>query len=171
MHSIKLALYYLIVNKLPHSRIIRLSNRARVYYMSKVLGVMKYHKESIIEDHVYISNGKNLSIGKFVHINENVFIQGASIGNYVMIAPGVSILNSSHIVDDIDTPMIKQGELQGVNPIINDDVWIGRGAIILPGITIGQGAIIGAGAVVTKDVRPYSIVGGVPATLIRYRKN
>lgn len=52
---------------------------------------------------------------------------------------------------------------------VGDDVWIGRGAVIMDGITIGSGAIIAAGAVVTKDVPPYAIVGGVPAKLIRYR--
>ncbi len=66
--------------------------------------------------------------------------------------------------------MILQGEKKGINPIIEDDVWIGRNAIIMPGVRIGKGSIVGAGAVVTKNVEPYSIVGGVPAKLIRKRK-
>lgn len=52
---------------------------------------------------------------------------------------------------------------------IGNDVWIGANAVILPGVTVGDGAVIAAGAVVTKDVKPYSIVGGVPAKLIKYR--
>ena len=131
---------------------------------------MKFDSKSYFENNVYIGNGGNLSIGEHCHINEDVFIQGAYIGNYVMIAPNVSILNSLHNHDRIDIPMIFQGEAQGINPIIEDDVWIGRDALILPGIKIGTGSIVGAGSVVTKDIEPFSIVGGVPAKLIKKRK-
>ena len=65
--------------------------------------------------------------------------------------------------------MIAQGGTV-VQVTIGDDVWIGTRAIILPGVTIGNGVIIGAGAVVTKDVPDYAIVGGVPARVIRFRK-
>jgi maltose O-acetyltransferase len=65
--------------------------------------------------------------------------------------------------------MILQGELKNFLPNIEDDVWIGRNAVILPGVTIGRGSIVGAGAIVNKDVIPYSIVGGVPARLIKMR--
>jgi len=66
--------------------------------------------------------------------------------------------------------MIMQGEIRGLNPVIEDDVWIGRNAVIMPNVKIGKGSIIGAGAVVTKNVKAYSVVGGVPAKLIRKRK-
>ncbi|WP_374754826.1 DapH/DapD/GlmU-related protein [Dyadobacter psychrophilus] len=66
-------------------------------------------------------------------------------------------------------PIILQGSTKP-NPVrLEDDVWIGRNVILMPGIVIGKGAIIGAGAVVTKDVPQYAIMGGVPAKLIRYR--
>ena len=87
-----------------------------------------------------------------------------------MIAPNVSILNSTHNYQNIDLPLIMQGEEKNLNPVIEDDVWIGRNAVIMPSIKIGQGSIVGAGAVVTKDVEPYSIVGGVPAKFIKKRK-
>ena len=99
-----------------------------------------------------------------------MFIQGASIGNDVMIAPNVSILNRAHEFRSVDISMVDQGVSELLNPIIEDDVWIGRNAIILPGIKIGKGSIIGAGAVVSKNVEQFAIVGGVPAKLIRYRK-
>lgn len=57
----------------------------------------------------------------------------------------------------------------GLGVVVSDDVWIGYGAIILDAVSIGQGAVIGAGAVVSKDVPPYAIVGGVPASIIKYR--
>jgi maltose O-acetyltransferase len=66
--------------------------------------------------------------------------------------------------------MIDQGFKDKEPVIIEDDVWIGARVIILPGVKIGKGSIVGAGAVVTKDVEPYSIVAGVPAKLIRKRK-
>jgi maltose O-acetyltransferase len=91
------------------------------------------------------------------------------IGDNVMMAPGVIILTQNHRFDDLDVPMIDQGYMPGKGVVIEDDVWLGTNAIILPGCRIGKGSIIGAGAVVTKDVAPYAIVGGNPAKLIRYR--
>jgi len=169
--NLKLAVYYFIIAKLPHSRFCKLSNRFRCWYVCRILKIMESHPCNYFENNIYIGNGKNVKIGKCCHINENVFIQGAYIGNYVMIAPNVAILNGTHNYERTDVPMILQGEKKGLNPVIEDDVWIGRNAIILPGIRIGKGSIIGAGAVVTKDIEPYSIVGGVPARLIRKRKD
>lgn len=64
----------------------------------------------------------------------------------------------------------KEGETQAKgNIIVNDDVWIGDSALVLSGVEIGQGAVIAAGAVVTEDVPPYAVVGGVPARVIKYR--
>jgi maltose O-acetyltransferase len=130
---------------------------------------MKFDKDSYFENNVYVGNCVNVSIGSHCHINENVFIQGATIGNFVMIAPGVAILNSKHNTINVDLPMIKQGQVRSLNPIIEDDVWLGRNAIILPGVIVAKGTVVGAGAVVTKNFEPNSIVGGVPAKLIKKR--
>lgn len=99
------------------------------------------------------------------------------IGNFCSVAQEVMfILNAEHYIDRISTFPFKVKclgeELEGVSKgdiIIEDDVWIGYRACIMSGVHIGQGAIVGAGAVVTKDVPPYAIVGGVPAKLIKYR--
>lgn len=170
-YKVALCIYYLIIARLPNTKFIAFFNSVRVWYVSKILGVMKFHPSSIFEDNVYLSNGRAVSIGSYCHINERVFIQGAKIGNYVMIAPGVSILNDSHINSKIDMPMIMQGMSKKISPVIGNDVWIGRNAVIMPGVSIGNGAIIGAGAIVTKDVEPYSVVGGVPARIIKKRCN
>ena len=69
-----------------------------------------------------------------------------------------------------DIPMRGQGSTPARKVTVSSDVWIGARVIILPGVTIGQGAIIAAGAVVTKDVPPFSVVGGVPARVIKFRK-
>lgn len=169
LSKLKFIIYYLFIQWLPNTKYERFSNFIRVYYVDKVLGLIDSTDGTIFENRVYISNGCNLRIGKGCHINEHVFIQGATIGDHVMIAPYVSILNDSHSFDIDNIPMVKQAKIVNDNPIIGSDVWIGRNAIVLKGVNIGQGAIVGAGAVVTMNVEPYSIVGGVPAKLIKMR--
>lgn len=93
-----------------------------------------------------------------------------SLGSDVMMGPEVVIYTSGHAHDRIDIPMRLQGASE-IKPVsIGNDVWIGRRVMIMPGVTIGNGVIIGAGAVVTKDVPDYAVVGGVPARILRYRK-
>lgn len=100
------------------------------------------------------------------------------IGNFCSIAPNVCFLmGAEHFTKHVSTFPFKAKVLQTVsaeadsrgNIIIDDDVWIGYQSTIMSGVHIGQGAIVAAGAVVTKDVPPYAIVGGVPAKIIRYR--
>lgn len=99
------------------------------------------------------------------------------IGHYCSIAPGVKfLLSADHYRDHISSypfrVKINQEKLEGVSKghiIVEDDVWIGENAIILSGIHIAQGAVVAAGAVVTKDVPPYAVVGGNPARVIKYR--
>ena len=93
-----------------------------------------------------------------------------SLGSDVMMGPEVVIYTSGHAHDRIDIPMRLQGASE-IKPVsIGNDVWIERRVMIMPGVTIGNGVIIGAGAVVTKDVPDYAVVGGVPARILRYRK-
>ena len=170
MRKVALLFYYLFIQHLPHSRYIAFFNRIRVWYMVRILKIMKPDKHNLFETGIYIGNGKNVRIGKHCEINENVFIQGAHIGDYCMIAPGVSLLANMHKHSRTDIPMALQGKDVGVAVILEDDVWLGRNVTVMPGITIGTGSIVAAGAVVTKNVPPYSIVGGVPAKLIKSRK-
>lgn len=101
------------------------------------------------------------------------------IGNYCSIGPAVVFIPSAdHGLNYISTFPYKVKvlgkSLEGIskgNIIVDDDVWIGYGAVILSGIHIGQGAVIAAGAVVASDVPPYAIAGGVPAKVIKYRFN
>jgi maltose O-acetyltransferase len=138
--------------------------------MAKILKVIQFDKNSKFESGIYISDARNLEIGKHVRINENVFLQGSiTIGDFVMIAPNVSIYTKTHRYGDINTPMVLSGESETKTVTIENDVWLGLNAVVLPGITVGKGSIIGANSVVTKNVEPYSIIGGVPAHLIRKR--
>ena len=167
--KLKLVIYYSIISQLPNSRYGDLFNRIRLAYVSRVLHLMPSHPLSRFQDHVYISDARNLTIGTACQINEYTFIQGAHIGSNVMIAPRVTIYNSSHNIDRTDIPMIEQGKTMGVNPRIEDDVWIGINAVILPGVVIRQGSIIGANAVLTHSTEPYGVYGGTPARLIHTR--
>jgi acetyltransferase-like isoleucine patch superfamily enzyme len=90
------------------------------------------------------------------------------IGDYVGWGPGAKVLGSAHTGEPIDVPII-QTDL--VEQPIRVEAWadIGVNAVLLPGVTVGRGAIVGAGAVVTRDVAPFSIVAGVPAVFLRWR--
>ena len=127
-----------------------------------------------IKDGVTIKRPENITIENNVSINPNCFLNakgggGISIGNYVRIAHSVTIMTENHIYQDCEVPTSLQGT-EGAPITIEDDVWIGARSVILPGITIGHGAIVGAGSIVTKDIPPFSIVGGNPAVEIKKRK-
>ena len=109
------------------------------------------------------------TIGDKSGIGINAHIGVVHIGNDVMMGPDCLVLTQNHNFSRKDIPIIRQG-MSNIEPVyIDDDVWIGSRVTILPGVHIGKGSIIGAGAVVTKDVPPFSIVGGNPAKIIRER--
>ncbi|MBS0028553.1 CatB-related O-acetyltransferase [Chitinophaga sp. 2R12] len=117
------------------------------------------------------SFGRRITLGNYSAIGVNAWIKGkVTIGNYVLMGPNVTILTQNHIFSRTDTPIYYQGATPEMPVIIEDDVWIGQNVIILPGLRICQGAIVAAGAVVTKDVPPYMIVGGNPARIIKKRE-
>ena len=88
-----------------------------------------------------------------------------------MIGRSLTVIARDHCIDRIDIPMIQQGFTKIEPIIIDDDVWIGDNVIILKGVHVHSHSVIAAGAVVTKDVPEYAIVGGVPAKVIRFRNN
>ncbi len=120
---------------------------------------------------VFIYYPENLSVGNDVSFNEFCFISAAGgliIGNSVSIGHRVTILTTEHRYD-IKNKVIRASGLIYRPTVVDEDVWIGAGAILLAGVHINRGSIIGAGAVVTKDVPSYAIVGGVPARKIKPR--
>lgn len=109
--------------------------------------------------------GKNLSLGKEVFLNAGCRFQdqgGITIGNGVLIGHNVVLSTLNH-----DPAPARRAWLHPAPIVIGDRVWIGSNATVLPGVTIGDGAIVAAGAVVTKDVAPNTVVAGVPARLLR----
>lgn len=124
-----------------------------------------------------------VSVGKMTYGLLNVLNSNNTnylkIGSFCSIAPNVTFIPcSDHRIDTISTFPFKVEclgeEFEAVSKgdiTVGDDVWIGYGATILSGVHIGQGSVVAAGAVVTKDVPPYAIVGGVPTRIIKYRFN
>lgn len=108
--------------------------------------------------------GNNFGVGILCEINGSV-----KIGNDVMMGPEVVIYTSGHRYENTDIPMREQGSTEVCSVVIEDDVWVGRRAIIMPGVKISNEVVIGAGAIVTKDVPNYTIVGGVPAKVLKMR--
>ncbi|ASM48732.1 chloramphenicol O-acetyltransferase [Pseudoalteromonas espejiana DSM 9414] len=86
-----------------------------------------------------------------------------------MMGPEVVVYTRNHAIDRVDIPMCQQGFKEIAPVYIEDDVWIGRRVIILPGVSIGKGCVLGAGSVIAKDIPPYSIVVGNPGKVIRNR--
>jgi acetyltransferase-like isoleucine patch superfamily enzyme len=121
----------------------------------------------------YVSNarsGEGIYIGNKSWIGINSVLSsgqgGIFIGNNVLISPNVTIVTGNHDFRDIAATTAEQ-EYSGSPIHIHDDVWVGASAVILGGVTIGKHAVIAAGSVVTKDIPAYTMVGGVPAKLIK----
>lgn len=152
---------YIVNDILPH---IAFWSWRRTYL--ELLGA-QIGKGSFIMKKNYFLNPWQLTIGEYSHINYGCIIDARNainIGNNVSISFNVSLITGSH-------NMNSEGFDYIAKPItIDDNVWIGIGATILQGVHIGKGAVICAGAIVTKDVPEYSIVGGIPAKLIGERK-
>lgn len=110
-----------------------------------------------------------IKIGRNCLISEFNVLRGQGgivIGDNVYTAPLVQMAAINHVYSDPNVPIIQQGiTAQGI--VIEDDAWIGAGAIILDGVCIGKGAVVAAGAVVTSDVPPHTVVGGVPARVLQ----
>lgn len=150
------------------TRLIRgLRRRLRNTYYTQVLGGLG--KECQICDNVLIADPHNVHIGDSVVVNECVVIQscrgaGVTVGNLVTLSYGAKLITGGLVIG-------RHGAVPGeydARPItLAESVWIGAGAIVLPGVTIGKGAVIAAGSVVNRDVEALTVVGGVPAKVLR----
>jgi acetyltransferase-like isoleucine patch superfamily enzyme len=158
----------------------------------KIFLTIRYKAKSIVskcQKYLFVEYGKDIHIGhdcdfyyKNIHIGNNVYIGNRAsfyasishikIGNNVMFGPNVTIRGGNHRIDIVGKYMFDVKEKLPENDqdvIIEDDVWVGCNTTILKGVTIHQGSVIAAGAVVTKNVPPYAIVGGNPAKVIKFR--
>ncbi|MFN5516616.1 MAG: acyltransferase [Cyanobacteriota bacterium] len=139
-------------------------------------GIIIGEKCTIYDGCQLVSDDKSesgITIGNNCHLNFGCYIcgiGGLDIGNNCLFGPGVKIIPANHKCDRIDIDIIKQGH-DFSKVVINDNVWIGAGAIILAGVQINSGVVVAAGAVVTKNVESDRIVAGVPAKVIKLRGN
>lgn len=142
------------------------------------------HNDTSIEYMIgYPCSDNVVKVGRYTYGKINLYSWGTQdekleIGDFCSIAKGVSfILGGMHNLDTLTTFPIKKKIMEQIQEetfskgpiIVEDDVWIGTNATILSGVVIGRGTVVAAGSVVTRSTEPYSIVGGVPARLIRYR--
>ena len=124
-------------------------------------------RRSVIESYSCINNAVgDVLIGDYTRIGlHNTVIGPVTIGSHVNLAQGVVVTALNHNFSDRSLRIDQQGI--STQPVtISDDVWVGANAVILPGVSIGTHAVVAAGAVVTKDVPPYTVVAGVPARVI-----
>lgn len=156
----------------------KIKNHILLYFYKIKWRIFNKHNNTRINSFFDI---RNVSVGNYTYGKLNVFNDTSNklvIGNYCSIANEVMFLvggeHSSECISTFPfkTYILQSNDFEAVskgNIVIDDDVWIGYGSIILSNVHIGQGAIIGAGSVVTKDVPPYAIVAGNPAKIIKYR--
>lgn len=125
-------------------------------------------RHSVVESYCCINNAVgDITIGDHTRIGIHCTVIGpVSIGSHVNLAQGITVTALNHNFDDTAQRIDQQG-VSTRQVVIEDDVWIGANAVILPGVTVGRHAVVAAGAVVTSDVPDYSVVGGVPAKIIK----
>ena len=155
---------------LPASDAVLFGSAARrIRFLGARLRMKSHGKNLNIEKGAYYT--QNCTLGDHSALGVHAYIGGTVvIGNDVMMGPECRIYTVNHRADRLDIPMRLQGATEEQPVIIGNDVWIGTRVTILPGVKIGDHSIIAAGAVVTGDVPPYAIVGGVPAKVIRDRR-
>jgi acetyltransferase-like isoleucine patch superfamily enzyme len=123
-------------------------------------------QRSSINAHVFLG-GRGISIGRDVFVNYDVFIDNAapvSIGDRVSFGQGVRIVTGTHTMGTDDR---RAGPYTSAPVRVEEGAWVGAYATLLPGVTVGRGALVAAGALVTKDVPPDTLVAGVPAAIVR----
>ncbi len=163
--KILFVLYKIFASWLPQSGHFKLAKKIRHFFAK---GIIKCGRDVNVEHKSSFTPG--VELGDRSGIGINCELTGPiKIGKDVMMGPEVVIYTSGHKFNRTDIPMMDQGFTEAMPVTIGNDVWLGRRVIIMPGVTIGEGCVIGAGAVVTKDIPPYSVAVGVPARVIKNR--
>lgn len=139
-------------------------------FLLKPMGA-KFGSGVVIYPGVWIAPGRNLVVEDDVDLAKDVLITtsgGVRIGKRVLIGYRTQILSANHSIPPVGEPFPISGDMLK-EVVIENDVWVGANCVITPGVRIGEGAVVAAGSVVTKDVEPNTIVGGIPAKVIKVR--
>lgn len=157
---------FLLLQSLLHAGAFRMIRHARI-------ALVKKGKGSRIYSSVFVKEARNIEIGQNVFVNHGCLLWSGPrsrilIGDDVLFGPGVSLIASNHGLEK--SGLVRLNPWVDADIKIGKDVWLGANSIVLAGVEIGEGAILAAGAVVNKNVAPYSIVGGVPAKEIGKRE-
>lgn len=175
MHKLKklifLVLYYGIARHLPEHSAPRGMLWCRLRGWTAAPLLKHCGKNVSINRGVHFGKGDTVSLGDNSSLGINTCVVGdVTIGNNVGMAHNIFITASNRNFSDINTPIIFQGKRPDAPVVIDDDGLLLANVIILPGVHMHSGSIIGAGAVVAKDVPPFSIVTGNPARVVKWRK-
>ncbi len=156
-----------LIFRLPRFRTL---NGLKSMYLRLAFGA-RIGKRVVYYPGIWVFTGRRLVLGDDVDLATGVLVTtdgGVTIGDRTLVGYGTQILSRNHRIPPLPQPIFASGHEAG--PVrIGTDVWIGAGCIVLPGVRIGDHAVVAAGSVVTKEVPPGAIVGGVPARIIRMR--
>lgn len=170
MRNIYLILYYTLVRYLPMSPfpLFKLFYKIRLFFVKNI--IKECGENVVVKNNCYFGKGDRLSVGSRSQLGKNSRLEGTiTIGKDVLMGPDVIMMSTSHEYSSLDIPINQQGEAREDPIFIGDDCWIGTRVIILPGVRIGSHSIVGAGSLVTKSVPSNSIIGGLPAVIIKKR--
>lgn len=134
-------------------------------YNFKHVGLNFYCGKGLFVRPNTVSIGNDVFIGKYCHLA----VCDLSIGNNVMFAPNVAVVGGDHRFDIVGEAIRTTGRSTEKPVVVEDDVWIGYGTIVMQGVTIGEGAVVAAGSTVVKDIPAYTIWGGSPARFLKNR--
>ena len=139
-----------------------------LYPLSKRCGGFVWLQPRVMVIHSdRITFGKNFACNSGAYING---IGGITFGDFVLIGPNVTISSGRHAIDGAHPEIISRKSM-GMPIVIEDDVWLGAGVVIMPGVRLAKGTVVGANAVVTRDTAPYAVVVGSPAREIKNRND
>lgn len=166
MKKVFIGLYKITAKNMPISGRCKLAKRLRAWFGKKIMASVGMDV-NIEKGAVF---GPDCKLGDKSGIGVHCELYGpVYIGRYVNMGPEVVIYTRNHNTSRTDIIMQMQGYDDEKSVIIEDDVWIGRRVIILPGVTIGKGSVVGAGAVVSRSIPPFSVAVGNPAKVVKTR--